>query len=135
MPKKRTINTAIKELLDLKLKEKEIKAAIAQVQQEVDQYSDAHIEEFEDHQLVVGKDGVISIVSNPSKLVYSGSLKPLTTAQREELCSGLSDEYVKAAPDVTLMVARLNGDKDLKTYLKAKGVEPLQSTRYQVKAL
>lgn len=127
------INKMLNELFNLRNQANSIKEKEAALQEEINAYAEAHISDFTEGALAL-KNGVIKIANNPPKLVHEGSEKALTTKEREELTELLGEEYVKNTPNLTKMVARLNGDKVLKKQLTSKHIAIVQSTRFAVKA-
>ena len=126
------IEKSVKELFVLRSQIKDLKAKEAELQEIVDKYADKHISEFIDGQLAL-KNGILKIQQNPPKLVHQGSEKSLNVNERTDLADELSEEYIQTKPNLTKMVARLNGDKLLKQLLQAKGVLILQSNKYVAK--
>ncbi len=128
----KSIEQSISELFSVRSQIKDLKAKESRLQEVVDDYSDQHISEFTDGQLVL-ENGILKIQQNPPKLVHTGSEKALTTAERELLAEELGKDYVQTKPNLTKMIARLNGDKLLKKLLQAKGFLIVQSSKYVAK--
>ncbi len=126
------IEQSISELFNVRSQIKDLKVKESQLQEVVDDYSDRHISEFTEGQLAL-KNGILEIQQNPPKLVHEGSEKALTTAERELLAEEVAKDYVQIKPNLTKMIARLNGDKLLKKLLQAKGFLIVQSSKYVAK--
>ncbi len=123
------IEQSVAQLFNVRGQIKDLKAKEAELQEVVDDYSDRHISEFTDGQLAL-ENRVLKIQQNPPKLVHEGSEKALTTAERELLAEEVAKDYVQIKPNLTKMIARLNGDKLLKKLLQAKGFLIVQSSKY-----
>lgn len=128
----KNIEQSVSELFTLRGQIKDLKAKEAVLQGEVNVYSDAHISNFVDGQLAL-ENGILKIQQNPPKLVHAGSEKALTTAERELLAAALGKAYVQTKPNLSKMIARLNGDKLLKKLLEAKGFLVVQGSKYVAK--
>ncbi len=129
---KQCIEQSIAELFNVRSQIKDLKAKDAKLQEVVNEYSDKHISEFVEGKLALEK-GILKIQQNPPKLVYEGSEKSLNTLERELLAEELTKDYVQTKPNLSKMIARLNGDKILKKLLQAKRFSIIQSSKYVAK--
>ena len=126
------IEGKLKELFEVNSQMKDLKARAAELQQDVNAYSDEHISDFVDGQLTL-ESGVIKIQQNPPKLVHLKSEKTVSTADRELFTDDLDKDYVQRKPNLAKIAARVNGDKVLKKQLQAKGYAVVQDSRYSAK--
>lgn len=127
-----TIEEKLTALFELRNEIKNTKAKEADLVQEICNYADEHISDFIENQLPL-ENGVIKIKANPPKLVHQGSEKALTTVQRVEFAENLPKDYVELKPNLTKMIARVNGDKGLKQLLQSKKIEVIQSNKFDIK--
>lgn len=126
------IEQTIDKLCHIRQQIAELRAVETQYKEAITAYGDAHLASFVDGQFTLS-NGVIKIVQNPPRLVHTASGRPLTTAERVELCDGIDDQYVDTKPRLTKIVGRIHGDKQLKQHLASHGISVEQTNRYEAK--
>lgn len=130
---KKEANKKMKELFNLKTEISEKNAKKKELEESLANYADKHQADFDDGDMAL-EYGLIKVKLGQPKMIWEKSQKAVSTKDRALFCEELDSKYVKKAPDMTKMVALVNGDKNLKNFLKAKDVAVTQDTGYDYKA-
>ncbi|GFR84410.1 hypothetical protein ElyMa_002416600 [Elysia marginata] len=119
---------SIKEqIATLTKREKELKA-------EIGEFADTHIENFDSEGVFELETGLIKISKNPPKAIWVDSEKALSLAEKKDIVMCIPQSYHNTTIDLTKVARAKESDKQLKQALKAKGVEVVQETRYDIKS-